>query len=500
MGRDETNGRLGPSARAFVLTLGTGEAAVLLGLAATLLFRAMAQDSMHWFDSLTAWTWARESRTHHPGHLLAMAPLSLACRALEPFGVDAMSACRWVMATGGGITVAAAFLAAKARGLGQGACWFAAACALCLPGVGYFATVVELQAMGMAAAALALWQASLMGRVGTLGHGRAMLHAVGCGLLCALAAGLHTSLHVLPMLLPLLAAGGLWPWMPMRRLLACGLWPFVVVLATHALCYAVLLILVDGMDALSNFGNLVGTGFYEEPHPASALQRLAWEYLLPFAPASWLLIAASWNGIRQSRFLLLAAGCLLAASAVVLRGFRIDENGAYLLLLCLPLSLHAAQRPRRHWPLLLCCGLLGGALLRWKQADVRRADPQLAAAAREVQTRNSCCLLLGKGSLLDSIALFAPDLKFVAFPLQRPVEPGRAAEVVEGFEALLALQAPRGLFIDSGTWDQWDSGRYGAMQELTRRHIPTRHAPVWLDQGPLRGVLIRAEGDGATPK
>ncbi len=495
MGMDDSLGREGPWKRMPARRLPPAEAAVLLGLLATLAYRAMAQDCLHWFDSLTALTWAKEGRMHHPGHLLAMAPWSLACTVLPPSWMTPLSACRWVMALGGGVTVAAAFLAAHARGFGPGKARAAAMAAFCMPCVGYFATVVELHAVGMAAAALALWQACRMGQHDRLASRRWRWPALWCGLLCALAAALHTSLHALPLLLPWLAAAGLWPAMPWRRFVALGLRPLLLVGGAYAMAYAGLLAAVGGMDAFVNFGDLVGTGFYEEPHPASALQRLSWEFLVPFAPTSCLLVADAFCGRRRPALLLGVAMALLLASIVVLRGFRIDENGAYLLLLCVPLALRCAVVPTPQLALLLCCGLLAGAMLRWKQADVRRADPELAMAAQEIDARVSCAFLLGKGPLLDSVTLFAPELKVVAFPLQRPVDPDRAQEVVAGFEALRSLMAPRSLFIDGVTWRQWESGKYGAMQELVRGHIQSQRRPVWLSQGPLDGALIRP-GDG----
>ncbi len=241
---------------------------------------------------------------------------------------------------------------------------------------------------------------------------------------------------------------------------------------------------------------LLATGVHAPVYTASLGQRILGEVVLPFFPCSLVFLAALFRrSTREGIALLCAIVGVLLVTTLALRGVRTDENGAYLLYLSLPLAMTTVRLvPHRALPLLLLAGVAGAMLLRWKQADARRDEPELAQACREIAKERHCAFLTGEGPLLDSLTLHAPDLKVIGFPLHQPVEEHLAAEAAYGFDLLVGLWKPRDIIIDERTWAQWSNGKYGAMRVIVNDHIPKSYGVEPIVHGLYRGYVVPTKG------
>jgi hypothetical protein len=457
---------------------------------------AFAQSCLHWFDSVLVLQNCRDGNGQHHWHLLGYRPMVWLHERLSPWGVGVRSSCELLMAFGGAATAAFAHRTALARGLSVDASRMVGLLVAATPAVHYYATMVELQALEMAAAGAALWALVALGRVERKHAKAGLIGAALLGLVSALASAVHSSLHMLPLVFPWLALAGMWPRASWRVVLTQWSVAFLVVALSHWLCYRGLLWLANDATVALGTERLLTTGVQAPVYTASVGQRVLGEIVLPFFPCSLVFLYVLVRQPTRERVALLCGlvGVLLA-TMLALRGVRTDENGAYMLYFAAPLAMATVQIvPRRSQALLLAAAVAGAMLLRWKQADARRDEPELAQACREIAEQRNCAFLTGEGPLLDSLTLHAPDLKVIGFPLHQPVEEHLAAEAAYGFDLLVGLWKPRDIVIDERTWAQWSNGKYGAMRVIVNDHIPKTYGVEPIVHGLYRGYVVPTKG------
>jgi hypothetical protein len=359
------------------------------------------QTSLHHADSQLVLRYTADGTFRHPWHLLALVPFGAMRAVLAPFDLEVRTVCRVVTALGYASTVLAAGLLARGAGLPRARVVLAAGLTATMPSVAYFGTIIELQAAQMAAAAMAMVVYAACLRAPTWPRILATAAAT------AIAAGVHSTNHVLVVAVPLLALAGV---LPAR---AFGRWPtFAAVAVLHFAAY------------------LAKNAFWALPTERVALQMVAavpgpmdlggdllhalWpELLLPFAPCLFLGWMA-WRDRAQRAAVgalgVLALGGVLIAAILLTRDAV--ERGAYLLFLAAPAALVLARSVKGPFEAaaLLLVGIGVSVALRLDQASRRPNDPGVAAGALGLAAPRPVLFVSSDVPTLDSIHLYATSL------------------------------------------------------------------------------------------
>lgn len=315
--------------------------ALLLALAALLVFLLLGQNQLHGIDAYQYLRSLEGGRLQHPRTFFYL-PLAAAFAALlAPFGVERYEAVRALSALGAAGGVFCLHLAAQQLGLDRRRAALVALGAAATPAVLYTASVVEVDALLFGCACLCWLPLARLLRSGQLPF------AVLTGACTALAAGFHAAGHLLAGSLCALVLAWDWPARSLRRSLPQAL----VVAGTHAGLSLLLALLTHNAAQAQMAGNTLQLGLQ-----ADLVGRvLGNELLLPYLP--WLLVAL-W-ALRRRRLSAAAAmwlGCTLAyllvtllvlgyqrANAAWLPQGDITERGSFLLGLCAPMLLLAVQ-------------------------------------------------------------------------------------------------------------------------------------------------------------
>jgi hypothetical protein len=365
------------------------------GILAFVLFRWFRQPSLHGYDVPTLL-----GALDEPGLLHALHPGYFVCvRALAAVtGVTGYELLCLASALGGACFAAVAHRAAVvAAPADPGRARFVTATAVATPAVVHFATVAELHAVFLAFVAIAWWCCQ---RAVAEQRLRWLLSA---GAAAGWAAAVHATGLLLAVLLPVWFAvergGG------SRRSRALGgLLLAAVILGTWAICFYGLRCFGTAADddPARYFAGYVRQGNLF----AELYGTFGNEWFWPFLIGSAVLLFVPWLkavSLRALTLLLLVLVYVLATASLL--HFRIDERGAYLLPLVLPLSsLLAEIVPRRLW-LAVVLATAGVAGCQWHQPDRGPAELELGRAAAGFAAERPTLFLLGDLPESDGIVV-----------------------------------------------------------------------------------------------
>lgn len=374
--------------------------AVGLGLTAAVLYVLLRRATSHEYDVYWLLPRLHRGELAYPRHPLSLYAASLWATLLEPFGGDLHERLRIASGLCTGLAVAvfthAAWLLLRSR---RAAATVGVLYA-CLPANAYFATVMELHALFLPAAAVAVWFACwLIGRGERVG----VTTGAGLGVLTSLASGLHSTGHLL---VPLLAAWlvaelhsqrSLWP-----RLLR-GVGAFGI---AHAAVYAVVQWMTTRGDASAPVAAQLGF-LADSLQGFTDLHRtIVGEWLLPFCPVA----IVCWFGWRASRALVLClfGGCVahIAVCQILLvlpgGGYVFHEFGAYQQTLAFFATVVAVRVVGRWAPALVLVAL-AVASQSWLQPAKQPADRAFGAAALQHMASSGDRLLVGCFAEFDGV-------------------------------------------------------------------------------------------------
>jgi len=445
---------------------------LLLMAGAFVLYRLLAQNSVHTSDTLYLLWKVRHGDVNHPWHLLVLYPPVWIHALLARFGWLPLASVRFTMALAAALGIGCLHRAALIHGAPRATAARAALCVAATPAVFYFATIIELQALCLACTGLATWAFARVGARPVAG--RALL--AGCS--SGFAAAVHSTGQLLPLLFVTLGVAGWSRCSSWRRgtalSLAIGASHLLTFLAlgwlardrAHAVESTSVALLQTGLSALSVTGILSTT---------------LHEWLLPFAPFSVAaLVIAGRNGCWRQLAGLLACvgGCLLITFLLLGGEPSAIEFGAYLLPLALPMCWLSVQgaTPAR-FRILLTIGVIGSLSALVLHARARPVDAEFAADARRLATTQPMVILAGTDLELDSLGVFAPDLEVVDVRIQvgmqqSATEACRTAEAL--FERVQSAAAAKGcaVVVPLATWDMLRSVDGGAFRPLVDDFLP----------------------------
>jgi len=401
-----------------------------LGLAALVLYWLFGQHTLYG-DGFNYMLLLRHGETRHVQHV-AYLPIVHGCLwLLGPIGFTTYEAALSVSQGGAAVGVACSYLAARGYGARRERALLVAAGVALAPGILFFATLVELQGPFVGASSLA-W---LFGAV--LARRPSLTAAVLVGVGTALATAVHTSgvLLVGPVL-----AVALLPVFPRHAALTPGR---RLTLALTACAVHVALVFAAG-GARQFAGAAKFAAITAELHKSVA-GVVAWEWLLPFFPASvaFLLALARPQWRRAAAFTLAGVAAYLLPTYWVLAYWH--ECGAYLIPLAFPALMCTAHVLRPRWCAVAIA--LGAALGLGSVVHHDRPERSRAYAAG-VRAILACApgRLLGAGiEDLEASCVALDDVPLVLLSYPPFLDAG-------SLPAILAV-------IDRGLEDDWRGGR-----------------------------------------
>ena len=415
----------------------------------------------------------------------------LAHDLLQPLGFTVLESCQALMAFGGAVTAAAGHRTALATNLAPRPARWAALLVAATPAITYYATIVELQSMAMAMASLAIWALVLLGRRTEATASPPWVCAAALGILSALGAAHHTSLHLLPLAFPWIALLGLWQ--PATPKVMAWRWAptLAAVAASHCLVYQMLLWASANTEVAAGTKHLLYSGLNEQANSAGVWQRLVGELLLPFLPCNLVVIATLLRRFNLATIaLIVGVGGAFTATVLALRTVINDENGAYLFCYAAPFAVIAIRKsPSKMWPALLGVALITSGWLRWQRAIARPTDRDIARACQTLSEREAYTFLTSDGVLIDSTTLYAPELKVIPYQLDQPLQ-ALPKLVADYYDALALAALPSSLVIDEATWQEWAAGDSPALKALVTEHLPQKYHIKKLQSGSYQGRAI----------
>lgn len=343
-----------------------------LGVAAAALYFGLLQEALWGVDGANFYQLLRAGLTGHGYHLVGLRLIGFGSDALGLLGLDLLHSASGACALATALAVMAAHRAAllwlEQRALAAAA----AALFACLPTTVFFATVIELPGVFVAASAGACLAAA---RYAAHPSGAA---AVRVGVLTALAALVHATGHLLPLCVGAFVLGRVQGW---RRSSAHA----SVVLATHVTVTLAVSAAATGFAQDSAIGAYALGQLHRLGNLRELPGTLLHEYLIPLFPVSLVLAVAGFDRRRRRPALWMNAAALgvTAFSALLLGGVR--ENGCYFALLTVPAALVAAQvlgSARRVLAAAVAAALVGVVLVwqheaatapRFSPSEVRQA-------------------------------------------------------------------------------------------------------------------------------
>ncbi|MDO8349487.1 MAG: hypothetical protein Q7T30_04595, partial [Planctomycetota bacterium] len=357
----------------------------------------------------------------------------------------------------------------------------------CTPAVGYFATIVELQALVMAVTGISVWAFV------ALGQRQALWRAAALGVVTAIAAAVHSSCHVLVVAWWLFAMTSLWPKTAMGRV--CTLLTMATV--AHAATFMALnAALAPPTDVVGKSAGMLASIPAAAELVRGCVHRAIWEFVIPFAPSSVLLCSLVFlRGRAGCGGLLLAALVGLAMTMLLVTDATVEERGAYLLPMAIPLAVFTVQRTSpRSWVWLAVAGVLVTLVLRLDQAAARPCRADVAKGALQLEADAPRLFLSGSHLVLDSIAAHAPDLRCLQatdLHLHGSADPGQAAAfIARAFDDLVAGIRPRTVVVDEQTFLEWQKGPWPEMRSLVTEHLPAAYRTTAVEAAGFRGYSI----------
>lgn len=440
----------------------------------------------------------------HPHHFSYL-PLLAASREIgRAVGVPLHTAAVWLSAIGAAVGVGFVH-AANVRLLPRCQARLATTLAAATPALVFYATVVEVHGQHFGFCGAAFLATACFARAPSAGAGARLGLAMGLGYLG------HATGAMLPaVLLPLAAAlahergaGG--------RTLAAGL---AAALAGHAAIVigAPLLLRACGLPAgLGAAENLFAMHLRALAADPLCAADAAWrDWLVPFAPAAWVAVAAVLRPRERTPALALLAGTavyVLATAALlvpivdgVVQPGHHTERGAYLLPLAWPIALCAARAVPRPLPL-AALGLTAAALAVagvWAHDTVPQAP--FAAGLRALQGERRTFTLVGGhdeiAALLVDLPERKPDTDWQAPVLLLDLPEGAVPAALAAYDAWLRQKVAGGaeLWLTHGAIETlgdpgWTKGRPGgpALLQHLRDHF------TWTEQHAAGCAAFRLE-------
>ncbi|MEM7201273.1 MAG: hypothetical protein AAF628_13460 [Planctomycetota bacterium] len=273
-------------------------------------------------------------------HLLYLPLVEAWHELLAPLGCSVFDSMTWASGLGAALGVALLHRAAQGSGLPATECTLVAALVATAPAVLFYATVIEVPGVALAFTGLATWS---MARSASC---PGLLRGALVGVATALAASVHATGHLLPLLHAglLMARRGATapPWRGVAK-------PWLLAVGVHAACaWAVASWRRPGGGFEALF---VQAGFVvrDPGFGWGAAPRVIWnEWVAAFALLSlvWLAGFRRRRTRRSARALAALLPLYLLPTLLLLRG--VDERGAYLLPLAYPAAWSVVGVWRRH--------------------------------------------------------------------------------------------------------------------------------------------------------
>ena len=444
---------------------------VLLGALLLAVYLVLGQRTFHANDGPGFVYYLAHDQLSHALHFLYLPILGFVRDAFGWTGLDTVGLATLASALGTAIGVVWLHAAAAGLGCGRGDSLVVAAAVGLLPGVLFFATVVEVHGVYLAFAGLGWWCVSRAVPAPT--PGRVVL--VGC------ASALGASVHASGQLLAPLFAGFLvasWRDVPWRRRLAAG----GAVLAVHAVAVFVIAAAVRPPGG----GVVSQAGYFEQwlrPFQLAELARSVWnEWLWPFAPFSLLWLAAFRKPGLVPEALATAGPVLLGLTAAfVLIPMPADnpEHGAYLFGMAFPAVLLTVRSVAR--PLVLAAVAVGATV---GVADVVRHDTWVVTQDDRVlgmtALERGWLLIAADDDQARSLLLVVPELDtFGVFDLSAQAHAAGAgpAGLAALFDALVARAKADGrpLWISDRALALWEDGPDELSRRFVAEHLRSRY-------------------------
>jgi hypothetical protein len=370
-----------------------------IGVLAFCLFRACRQAALHGHDvpSLLAGL-DRPDVLHalHPGYFATIRALArltgvsgweLLCLA------SALGAACFAVGVHRAAAVAAPADPVRAR--------FVTAIAVLSPAVVHFATVAELHAVFLGWVALAWWCCQRAVVVPPAASWRGWL------LLAGAAAGWAATVHATGLLLAVMLPSWLMVEPGDRAVgerLRGGLW----------LAFALGVSWMIGFHGLRSMGTAAdddpGRYFAEFLPHGNLLAELGGtilnEWLEPFLVGSVVgAVGLVHRELRRRTLVLLALALVYALATASLLHGHLDERGAYVLPLALPLASLLADVVARRWWLAIVIATAGASIWQWHQPARGPADVALGRAAAELAAERPTRFLLGDLTEHDGVVV-----------------------------------------------------------------------------------------------
>jgi len=452
------------------------------------MYWAFTQSSFHHTDSHFLLTRARTGDAQHPNHLLILYVPVYTARALLHLGIPAVASLRLCMAACASAGIGFFHRAALTFGGDPLLARRATLAAAVTPALFYFATMIELQALTLPWVALATWAYA---RVAVRPAATAALLA-GCS--SGLATAVHSTGQMLPVLFAILGFCGWRHWRGFRT----GLLVLALAASAHAGTFLAIATLMGQREVGSNSAGVLLAGL-GQGDLGRFLRVVLEEWLLAFLPFSVFVPLLAFRAGRRRELLglLLCTGMLLAVTFILI-GLepRSWECGAYLLPLCLPTGWLAVRDTRPALArALIAAGFLCSMVTIALHARSFPISAEFARDARQMAQSRPLLILSDVRFELDSLVLYAPELKFVDLDSTSPrlismAEAYRTAQQLFELAFRSASAEGRLLVFPDRTWQALAKNDDGVWDRLVKEYLPEHFTLEHIGTGTFAGLAV----------